>query len=52
MIMIMIMISIINVCLFMVGPRHGADDITEGERLNLIVWNKNSEYRRFRGLGV
>lgn len=26
--------------------RHGADDITEGERLNLIVWNQNSEYRR------
>jgi len=26
--------------------RHGADDLTEGERLNLIVWNKNSEYRK------
>lgn len=26
--------------------RHGADDILEGERLNLIVWNRNSEYRR------
>lgn len=26
--------------------RHGADDITQGERLNLIIWNKNSEYRK------
>lgn len=28
--------------------RHGADDITEGERLNLIVWTRNIEYRRSR----
>mmetsp|Transcript_54422 Transcript_54422/g.100559 ORF Transcript_54422/g.100559 Transcript_54422/m.100559 type:complete len:543 (-) Transcript_54422:71-1699(-) len=28
--------------------RHGADDITEGERLNLIIWNHNPEYRRSR----
>ena len=26
--------------------RHGADDITEGERLNLILWARNLEYRR------
>lgn len=26
--------------------RHGADDITEGERLNLIFWNRNPEYRK------
>eukprot|EP00928_Gymnodinium_smaydae_P038270 TRINITY_DN26428_c1_g2_i1.p1 TRINITY_DN26428_c1_g2~~TRINITY_DN26428_c1_g2_i1.p1 ORF type:complete len:574 (-),score=79.45 TRINITY_DN26428_c1_g2_i1:48-1769(-) len=26
--------------------RHGADDITDGERLNLIFWNSNPEYRR------
>lgn len=26
--------------------RHGADDITTGERLNLIIWNHSSEYRR------
>jgi len=26
--------------------RHGADDITEGERLNLIFWNHNPEYRK------
>eukprot|EP00746_Dinoflagellata_sp_MGD_P079447 gnl/MRDRNA2_/MRDRNA2_31765_c0_seq2.p1 gnl/MRDRNA2_/MRDRNA2_31765_c0~~gnl/MRDRNA2_/MRDRNA2_31765_c0_seq2.p1 ORF type:complete len:400 (-),score=49.80 gnl/MRDRNA2_/MRDRNA2_31765_c0_seq2:17-1123(-) len=25
--------------------RHGADDIAAGERINLIIWNKNSEYR-------
>ncbi|CAJ1426150.1 unnamed protein product [Effrenium voratum] len=28
--------------------RHGADDITEGERLNLILWTRNIEYRRSR----
>eukprot|EP00404_Azadinium_spinosum_P033372 CAMPEP_0180578052 /NCGR_PEP_ID=MMETSP1037_2-20121125/12258_1 /TAXON_ID=632150 /ORGANISM="Azadinium spinosum, Strain 3D9" /LENGTH=325 /DNA_ID=CAMNT_0022595833 /DNA_START=18 /DNA_END=992 /DNA_ORIENTATION=+ len=28
--------------------RHGADDITEGERLNLIIWCRNAEYRRSR----
>eukprot|EP00928_Gymnodinium_smaydae_P041120 TRINITY_DN27832_c0_g7_i1.p1 TRINITY_DN27832_c0_g7~~TRINITY_DN27832_c0_g7_i1.p1 ORF type:complete len:580 (-),score=60.04 TRINITY_DN27832_c0_g7_i1:40-1779(-) len=26
--------------------RHGADDITSGERLNLILWNRSSEYRK------
>jgi hypothetical protein len=25
--------------------RHGADDITAGERNNLIVWNQNQAYR-------
>jgi hypothetical protein len=25
--------------------RHGADDITSGERNNLIIWNHNYEYR-------
>eukprot|EP00931_Biecheleriopsis_adriatica_P065650 TRINITY_DN40142_c0_g1_i1.p1 TRINITY_DN40142_c0_g1~~TRINITY_DN40142_c0_g1_i1.p1 ORF type:complete len:552 (+),score=98.68 TRINITY_DN40142_c0_g1_i1:20-1675(+) len=25
--------------------RHGADDITSGERLNLIIWNRSSTYR-------
>ena len=25
--------------------RHGADDITTGERLNLILWNHSSTYR-------
>lgn len=34
-------------CLVHLGyRRHGADNITEGERLNLIVWNRNSEFRR------
>eukprot|EP01062_Namystynia_karyoxenos_P011196 TRINITY_DN13991_c0_g1_i2.p1 TRINITY_DN13991_c0_g1~~TRINITY_DN13991_c0_g1_i2.p1 ORF type:complete len:488 (+),score=150.41 TRINITY_DN13991_c0_g1_i2:80-1465(+) len=28
--------------------RHGADDISAGERVNLIVWNRSSEYRRTR----
>eukprot|EP01062_Namystynia_karyoxenos_P000277 TRINITY_DN10087_c0_g1_i1.p1 TRINITY_DN10087_c0_g1~~TRINITY_DN10087_c0_g1_i1.p1 ORF type:complete len:572 (+),score=182.14 TRINITY_DN10087_c0_g1_i1:89-1717(+) len=36
-------------CVFHLGRRrHGADDITDGERLNLIIWNHNSEYRRTR----
>eukprot|EP01064_Diplonema_japonicum_P008607 TRINITY_DN16054_c0_g1_i1.p1 TRINITY_DN16054_c0_g1~~TRINITY_DN16054_c0_g1_i1.p1 ORF type:complete len:427 (+),score=47.64 TRINITY_DN16054_c0_g1_i1:383-1663(+) len=26
--------------------RHGADNITSGERQNLIIWMRNSEYRR------
>ena len=26
--------------------RHGADDIATGERLNLIVWTRNLEFRR------
>ena len=26
--------------------RHGADDIGEGERVNLIVWNLNSRWER------
>ena len=25
--------------------RHGADDISEGHRVNLIMWNYNTEYR-------
>eukprot|EP00965_Chrysotila_dentata_P220962 6192107-Pleurochrysis_carterae.AAC.2 len=28
-----------------VRRRHGADDISAGERNNLIVWNSNSKYR-------
>ena len=28
--------------------RHGADDITSGERLNLILWNHSSAYRQSR----
>ena len=26
--------------------RHGADDITSGQRNNLIIWNHNLDYRR------
>ena len=26
--------------------RHGADDIVAGQRLNLIIWNHNSDFRR------
>merc|ERR1711933_365903 len=26
--------------------RHGADDITSGDRINLILWNRSSEYRK------
>eukprot|EP00401_Gymnodinium_catenatum_P028569 CAMPEP_0117478178 /NCGR_PEP_ID=MMETSP0784-20121206/11207_1 /TAXON_ID=39447 /ORGANISM="" /LENGTH=458 /DNA_ID=CAMNT_0005272509 /DNA_START=171 /DNA_END=1543 /DNA_ORIENTATION=- len=26
--------------------RHGADDITSGDRMNLILWNRSSEYRK------
>jgi len=26
--------------------RHGADDIVEGERLNLIIWNHSSTYKK------
>jgi len=29
--------------------RHGADNITDGKRLNLIVWCRSSEYRRTTG---
>ena len=33
-------------CVFHLGrKRHGADDITTGERLNLILWNHSSTYR-------
>merc|ERR1719408_744397 len=33
-------------CVFHLGrKRHGADDITRGERLNLILWNHGSTYR-------
>ena len=28
------------------AQRHGADDITAGERLNLIVWNHSTLYRQ------
>ena len=27
------------------SQRHGADVITEGERCNLIIWNRNSDFR-------
>mmetsp|Transcript_25810 Transcript_25810/g.47620 ORF Transcript_25810/g.47620 Transcript_25810/m.47620 type:complete len:406 (-) Transcript_25810:92-1309(-) len=34
-------------CLVHLGvQRHGADDITWGERLNLILWNHSSAYRQ------
>eukprot|EP00756_Hemistasia_phaeocysticola_P005843 Hpha_TRINITY_DN13527_c0_g1::TRINITY_DN13527_c0_g1_i4::g.111345::m.111345 len=26
--------------------RHGADDISSGERVNMIIWNTNSEFRK------
>eukprot|EP00435_Cladocopium_sp_Y103_P039422 s1688_g10.t1 len=33
-------------CIVHLGrKRHGADDITSGERLNLILWNHSSEFR-------
>ena len=33
-------------CVMHLGRRrHGADDITSGERLNLILWNHSSTYR-------
>lgn len=33
-------------CIVHLGrQRHGADDITSGERLNLILWNHSSEFR-------
>ena len=33
-------------CLVHLGSRrHGADDIREGERNNLIIWNQNNAYR-------
>ncbi|CAE7561066.1 ICU11 [Symbiodinium sp. CCMP2592] len=33
-------------CVIHLGRRrHGADDITSGERLNLILWNHSSTYR-------
>jgi len=36
-------------CLVHLGHRrHGADDITYGERLNLIIWSRNHEYRATR----
>jgi hypothetical protein len=28
--------------------RHGADDITSGERVNLVMWSRSLAYRRFR----
>ena len=34
-------------CLIHLGrQRHGAVDITKGERMNLIIWNKSSSWRR------
>eukprot|EP00929_Paragymnodinium_shiwhaense_P082452 TRINITY_DN43443_c0_g1_i1.p1 TRINITY_DN43443_c0_g1~~TRINITY_DN43443_c0_g1_i1.p1 ORF type:complete len:339 (+),score=68.27 TRINITY_DN43443_c0_g1_i1:54-1070(+) len=34
-------------CVFHLGRlRHGAGDIVSGERLNLIVWNHSSKYRK------
>jgi len=37
-------------CVFHLGrKRHGADDITSGERLNLILWNHSSTYRQSSG---
>eukprot|EP00746_Dinoflagellata_sp_MGD_P080477 gnl/MRDRNA2_/MRDRNA2_32124_c0_seq1.p1 gnl/MRDRNA2_/MRDRNA2_32124_c0~~gnl/MRDRNA2_/MRDRNA2_32124_c0_seq1.p1 ORF type:complete len:245 (-),score=31.69 gnl/MRDRNA2_/MRDRNA2_32124_c0_seq1:123-857(-) len=34
-------------CLVHLGRhRHGADDIKSGERMNLILWNRSSAYRR------
>merc|ERR1712019_69801 len=34
-------------CVCHVGrKRHGADDISRGERLNLILWNHSSTYRQ------
>jgi len=36
-------------CVMHLGHRrHGADDITSGERVNLIIWNRNHEYRATR----
>mmetsp|Transcript_63923 Transcript_63923/g.205963 ORF Transcript_63923/g.205963 Transcript_63923/m.205963 type:complete len:155 (-) Transcript_63923:110-574(-) len=32
-------------CWHLGRQRHGADDITSGERLNLIIWNHSSSYR-------
>jgi len=33
-------------CVWHLGrQRHGADDISSGERLNLIIWNHSSRYR-------
>lgn len=29
--------------------RHGADDITSGERNNLIIWNHGIAFRQVRG---
>ena len=38
---------VVGHCVLHLGrKRHGADDITEGERVNLIVWTTNQEYRR------
>jgi len=34
-------------CIVHLGRRrHGADDVTRGERLNLILWNHSSTYRK------
>ena len=37
---------VVGRCLVHLGSRrHGADDIREGERNNLIIWNSNQKYR-------
>ena len=37
---------VIGRCLVHLGThRHGADDLTSGERNNLIIWNHNEVYR-------
>jgi len=39
-------VHVVGRCLVHLGSRrHGADDIREGERNNLIIWNSNSAYR-------
>eukprot|EP00927_Polykrikos_kofoidii_P028286 TRINITY_DN24727_c0_g1_i1.p1 TRINITY_DN24727_c0_g1~~TRINITY_DN24727_c0_g1_i1.p1 ORF type:complete len:314 (-),score=34.86 TRINITY_DN24727_c0_g1_i1:339-1280(-) len=36
-------------CVWHLGrQRHGADDIASGERVNLIIWNISSQYRKSR----
>lgn len=38
---------VVGRCVLHLGrKRHGADDITKGERVNLIIWTTNQEYRR------
>ena len=43
-------VHVIGRCLVHLGSRrHGADDIREGERNNLIIWNSNQAYRASAG---